>query len=509
MTMKKCYMRIIIILVSICVLLNSSLNRVNAMDSSDVSSKLHSLINEYEGENWSRSFAGGSQCYAFAHFVFDTIFDRGSRQVGNGAVSSNSTCYKLNNVASDITTVGILDPGYSFESLENLLEKVAPGDYIQVKRNNSGGPHSMIAVGVDSSNNVIDIFDANSDGKGTVKHYTQTFSYFMQRNAGVSVYRYSDYTPINSIPTNPQISKSQVWYDLGDTIAVSAYIDNATGYYMSMFKDGEKIVGQGMADGKFSMPASQYGEGHYSFYFTCCNSAGYVDTEWLDFDVVGSAGYSDIWTSKPIYDIDDTVSISVSTICAKGQCVGIDKDGVGRVITELSDSTYTISAKQLGFGHYTAYFTVYNGSGSVDTKCVEFTISERCNLGDEFFAQIKNIGTDKYISNIGGNVKGENIDCDRSRTWLFVRLNDGSYKIINSLDYGAMDVTDYGNSGNGTNIQMNTNWDTTAQRFYIYQAYGAYYIKPVCCEMFLDMDQNAPYNLAAWGGRCELGSTKV
>ena len=74
------------------------------------------------------------------------------------------------------------------------------------------------------------------------------------------------------------------------------------------------------------------------------------------------------------YDISWNVSISVSTICAKGQVIGIDKEGVGRVITETCDSTYTIPASSLGVGKYSAYFSVYNGSGTKDTKRVEFEI---------------------------------------------------------------------------------------------------------------------------------------
>lgn len=85
-------------------------------------------------EKRNMEFCGGSQCYGFAHMIFNDIFGRGSAQVGNGAVSSNTTCYKLNNVAGDITTLGTLGPGYSASNLETLLEKAAPGDYVQVRR---------------------------------------------------------------------------------------------------------------------------------------------------------------------------------------------------------------------------------------------------------------------------------------------------------------------------------------------------------------------------------------
>ena len=161
---------------------------------SQVVDKLTGLMKQYPvGTTWSRSFAGGSQCYAFAHFVFDSIFGRGSAQVGNNAVPSNPNCYRLSNVASDINVIGGVEPGYSVGSLETLLEKAKPGDYLQVKRRKSGNPHSMIVVSVDASANRIKIFDANRNGTGKVDQYTLSFQEFYNLNAGCYLYRYKQY----------------------------------------------------------------------------------------------------------------------------------------------------------------------------------------------------------------------------------------------------------------------------------------------------------------------------
>ena len=106
------------------------------------------------------------------------------------------------------------------------------------------------------------------------------------------------------------------------------------------------------------------------------NSAGSMDTNGIDFSVVGAATYTDVSVSKEVYSVNDIVTISVSTICAKGQVIGIDKNNITRIITESCDSTYQVSAQQLGIGKYSAYFSVYNGSGGVDTKRVEFYICD-------------------------------------------------------------------------------------------------------------------------------------
>ncbi|RHI16161.1 hypothetical protein DW172_16590 [Agathobacter rectalis] len=194
--MKKKFKKLVVCCIVMCLMVTLTPSiKAYAITRNDVSQKLESLMKQYVGRTGTWSYAGGSQCYGFAHMIFDNVFNRGSKQVGNGALSSNPTNYKLNNVASDIKTIGTLGPGYSAGQLENLLEKAAPGDYIQVRRNSSGNPHSMICVNVDGSANTIEIFDANSDGRGTVKHYTQSFSTFKSKNAGVSVYRYYDYYP--------------------------------------------------------------------------------------------------------------------------------------------------------------------------------------------------------------------------------------------------------------------------------------------------------------------------
>ena len=92
-----------------------------------------------------------------------------------------------------------------------------------------------------------------------------------------------------SVPTSPSIDKNQIWYDIQDTIVITAHADGATSYYMSMFKDDQRIYGQNVDEGKFTLAASTHGLGHYAAYFSCTNSAGSVDTQWIDFDVVGPA----------------------------------------------------------------------------------------------------------------------------------------------------------------------------------------------------------------------------
>ncbi len=179
-------------------------------------------------------------------------------------------------------------------------------------------------------------------------------------------------------PANPTISTSQYWYDLKDAIEVTAHADGATSYFMSFYKDDKLLYQQGVSNGKFSIPAAKHGKGKYSAYFSCSNNGGTVDTKWVTFEVVGAPGYKDIHVSKNKYDLSDTVELWVDSVCAKSSVISIFNAATDqKLLTEkTSNDKFKISAKQLGYGSYSAYFTVVNGSGSTDTKWLNFEITQ-------------------------------------------------------------------------------------------------------------------------------------
>lgn len=468
---------------------------VGAISKNDVVNKLNGYISQYAGTTVTSSqLYMGSQCKGFANWVFLQIF---GVYIGPYPESAN---YKITNPKAE--TVGIIEPGNLNEnSARELLKKGAPGDYIQVQRSTARGrgPHSMILVNV--NNDGIEVFDCNSDGKNTIKNYTISWHNFDVANCAMSLYHAYDYNysvDVNA-PTDVHLDRSQVWYDLKDDIVLYPRANDADSFWISVHKDGQQLISQGVSvNGELRFSASQWGVGDYYAWITASNSAGNVDSVGINFSVVGAAGYNSVSVEKPFYDIDETVSISVSPVCAKGVVIGIDKANVGRVVTEQCDTTFSIAASQLGVGSYSSYFSVYNGSGGVDTSRVSFLIPERKNLGDEFIARVQNKSSKKYFTAVGSNVEGAEKKDDNSQLWKFVRLSDSSYKIISLVDDRALDVDDFGAGGGGTNVQIYNNWDCTAQRFYIYDIYGSYYIKPVCTDMVLDMSQTTN-NLEVWG----------
>ena len=208
-TVKKWFIIFATIFFGIVINMNDC---VYAITTPEVEQKLITLINCYKDRNsWPSSY--GSECYSFAHFVFNTTFSR-SAVVGS---YNKGTEYKFSTISNDIATIGSLQSGSSYEAFCDLLNKVASGDYLQVKRRSTGGPHSMIAV--KSGNNTIEIFDANTDGKNTIMRYSQSYNDFYNRNTGLSVYRYKDYTPSNDTegPAFTDFHVAELW-DGGFTV---------------------------------------------------------------------------------------------------------------------------------------------------------------------------------------------------------------------------------------------------------------------------------------------------
>ena len=405
------------------------------------------------------------------------------------------------------TTVGKTNANSCTESyIKSKFYNIAVASHL---RTGVGG-HSLSIISTDESG-VIWV-DCNSDGYCKVIVHNQTwaqFANYLKGRSGIS-YVYSfiggkGSAEASSKPTNVILSKNQYWYDLKDTITLTPSSNGATSYVMSVEKDGKRIIDCISLNGAYSFAANKWGYGKYHAWISATNSAGTTDSSACDFEVVKAPSYSDVWCSKGFYDYDsnESIDIYIKASCTKGQTIGIDYldedlNPVKRVVTSNCGNSYKISTKSLGKGYFSAYFTIWNGSGSVDTKRTYFYVGQKQNVGTDFYARIKNNAANKYLTNSNGNVNGTTLDCSKQQIWKFVRQSDNSYKLISAYDNGAMDVKDYATSGSGTNVQMNSSWDTNAQKFYIYYVNKSYYFKPVCADLALDLS-NKTSNLEVWG----------
>ena len=397
----------------------------------------------------------------------------------------------------------------SLPSVSKSLGKVSNStvDSIQVGDAINKSDHVKLITDVvrDSNGKVIRI-ELTEETPPELKRTTISRDAFTSNNSSYTILRYADSLgATSSKPTNVILSKNQYWYDLKDTITLTPSSNGATSYVMSVEKDGKRIIDCISLNGAYSFAANKWGYGKYHAWISATNSAGTTDSSACDFEVVKAPSYSDVWCSKGFYDYDsnESIDIYIKASCTKGQTIGIDYldenlNPVKRVVTSNCGNSYKISTKSLGKGYFSAYFTIWNGSGSVDTKRTYFYVGQKQNVGTDFYARIKNNAANKYLTNSNGNVNGTTLNCSKQQIWKFVRQSDNSYKLISAYDNGAMDVKDYATSGSGTNVQMNSSWDTNAQKFYIYYINKSYYFKPVCADLALDLS-NKTSNLEVWG----------
>lgn len=219
--------------------------------------------------------------------------------------------------------------------------------------------------------------------------------------------------------------------------------------------------------------------------------------------------YSNFWVDHYLFDLSETVSFTAVASGADNYTIGIDKNGVGRVVTEGCGSTYTISADRLGAGEYSAYMTVANSAGYVDTYRVYFVVAEKCNFGDKFSARIKNIGTGCYITNKDSKIVGTPESGYNNQIWFFNKYSDGSYTIMSQLDGLMMDVSYIDDPPAGADVHA---WESTGkwnQRFNIYYLDDAFYIRPANTKtLVVDMGAGEPYNVACYNLSRNAGQQK-
>ena len=380
--MKIFFKRVVVVLLIVTMFFGGIPNvKALAITQSTVSSQLNSLIGQYANHTaTSAQMYMGSQCKGFANWIFLKIFG-----VYIGAYPENAN-YKLSNANAQL--VGMITPGSLNESTaKTLLQKASPGDYIQVQRSiaKSGGkcgPHSMIVVGV--STDGVQVFDCNSDGRNTIKTYLYTWPKFNYDNRAMTLYHAYNYLwfKIQTKPsyTNFWLSKkntSYIEYSLGDNIEVNVEAQNYDHLTVGIDKDGVGRVVTKEITSHYVFSSRDLGIGNYSIYVTVANSQGYVDTNTLWF-AIKTPRCDSFSLSKSSYEINENISINVKASYYNKLIVGIDKDGVGRVVTKDIPTNYTFQAKSLGVGDYTVYVSVYDKNENyTDSKKLKFRIYQK------------------------------------------------------------------------------------------------------------------------------------
>ena len=294
--------------------------------------------------------------------------------------------------------------------------------------------------------------------------------------------------PKYSVPNPPTYSNFWIdgnFYDLSETITFNVTASGADRFAIGIDKIGGARVVTEDCGSTYSISANRLGTGSYSAYMSVANSAGYVDTYRVEFTVVEKMTiptYSNFWIDGNFYDLSGTITFNVTASMADRFAIGIDKIGVGRVVTEGCGSTYSISANRLGTGNYSAYMSVANSAGGVDTYRVGFIVAEKSkylDIGTNFIANIIRTDSWSYVVNNNANACiGQEVG-NANEYWYFQKQDDGSYAIRSMEDGKYLDVTEAGNS-DGLNVYCNDYTGADNQRWFIKQGTNGLILIPKC-----------------------------
>ena len=295
----------------------------------------------------------GAQCVDLVHYYY-AYFGKASYATGNG-------CDFVNNKLPD-----------GWTRIKNTPDFVPqPGDIAVWGKELSQYGHVAIILSADAHSFVS--MDQNWPRGSACKKVTHNYNKFW----GVIRPNFSE--PPSNPPTYSNFWIDGNFYDLSETITFNVTASGADRFAIGIDKIGGARVVTEDCGSTYSISANRLGTGSYSAYMSVANSAGYVDTYRVEFTVVEKMTiptYSNFWIDGNFYDLSGTITFNVTASMADRFAIGIDKIGVGRVVTEGCGSTYSISANRLGTGNYSAYMSVANRAGGVDTYRVEFTIVE-------------------------------------------------------------------------------------------------------------------------------------
>lgn len=112
------------------------------------------------------------------------------------------------------------------------------------------------------------------------------------------------------------------------------------------------------------------------------------------------------------------------------------------------------------------------------------------NVGDDFYAYIINTASWLLATNDNGNVNVSQESNSLNQVWHFSRLSNGSYKIVSYIDNNCMEVHNFEYT-NGTNVEMHSYNDNSAQHWFIYGESGRYVFRAECGDNVLDLNGGA------------------
>ena len=145
----------------------------------------------------------------------------------------------------------------------------------------------------------------------------------------------------------------------------------------------------------------------------------------------------------------------------------------------------------------------WEDTGGSDTQTPRVHNTLPVDMGEEFYAYIRNQSQNAYLTNQLNNIGGEEFTGNSRQIWRFNKQSNGAYSISSVYDNACMDVLGI-TLENGSNVYAYTggylNNGNGNQEFYIYRAFDAYYFSPAYTNGAFALDMSlTTHNLEMWG----------
>lgn len=151
----------------------------------NVPANLQNLIKTYNNKTWRDHtyLKNVKQCKEFASFIFNKMYGVG--YIGGGSVSSNPKNYLINLAKPNRVGLRAYKTNLTANSARELFQVAQPGDFVQIRRRH-GGPHSGIFV--QRTGDGIVLFEANADGRNSIRTNTYSYDALANKNFAMSLY---------------------------------------------------------------------------------------------------------------------------------------------------------------------------------------------------------------------------------------------------------------------------------------------------------------------------------
>lgn len=495
--MRNNYLKIVTILLALLMIVQiMPSTEVWAVSESQFDNKMSELKGQYPNYScWNDRFDNGSECWGFANMLGYKVF--GTRP------STWKKVYSINNVKK--------------------------GDLIQYGSTNGSG-HTVFVTSV--SGDTITFVDCNGNGNysgaNKVRHNGVLWGNTIKK--GNKMYGRINFSYIcvspgfdnpNPVTTTPSIWKNSDSYTVGNSATLTwNSVDNATGYWFSVWYKGKQIVTT-QVSGSSEYTLNNLGEGEYTAYITAYN-----DSSSKQNSVTFRVNYLDIGTNF-IANIIKVDSWSHVVNDNTNACIGKEVGNANEYyeFTRQSDGAYIIKSledgkylevsdggnkngQNVGFSDYTgennqrwyikngssgkilipknateSCLDISNNGSAVGTNAQiwaqagvaaqEFSIYTQSkipnfiNFGDDFYANIIKASTWSTLVNKNPNLEvGGEGEAEGSDIWHFRRMKDGTYTIQSLFDGKYLDVEKFSDQ-KGANVYCYDYTGDSNQRWYL------------------------------------------